>query len=208
MSIVDFNNRMREYGDTLQFLQPSSRKGSKRSTDTDQEAITRVTEEDIRTATFDALPSEYRTHIEGQFEVDFRDIGEIDFLDAMLSYETIDTARRAKTNKEKEKQKELSSKKNISKKRGDNVEDPRKTKCPCKNDNYRGRNIPGNRIKKFCQHCEDNGEKYWTHNTDECFVGKSKKEANKMEDLQKEVNEMRNLVKDLKKKISSDSDTD
>ena len=49
-----------------------------------------------------------------------------------------------------------------------------------------------------------------THNTDEYFVkdSKSKKEANKMEDLQKEVNEMRNLVKGLKKKISSDSDTD
>ena len=65
-------------------------------------------------------------------------------------------------------------------------------------------------IKKFCQYFKDNRGKYWTHNTDECFVkdSKSKKETNKMEDLQKEVNEMRNLVKGLKKKIGSDSDTD
>ena len=77
------------------------------------------------------------THIEGQFEVDFRDMDKIDFLNAMLSYKTIDMARRAKTNKEKERKKELSSKKNISKKRGDDVEDLRKTKCPYKNNNYR-----------------------------------------------------------------------
>ena len=159
MSIIDFNNCMREYGDTLRFSQPLSRKGSKRSADADQEALTRVTKEDIRTATFDALPSKYHTHIEGQFEVDFRKIGEIDFLDTMLSYETIDTARGAKTNKEKEKQKELSSKKNISRKRGDNVEDLRKTKRPYKNNNYHRRNIPSNMIKKFCQYYKDNGGK-------------------------------------------------
>ena len=105
MSIVDFNDRIREYGDTLRFLQPSSRKGSKRSAHADWEALVRVTEEDIRAATFDALSSKYHTHIEGQFKVDFRDIGEIDFLDAMLSYETIDTARRAKTSEEKERKK-------------------------------------------------------------------------------------------------------
>ena len=103
MSIVDFNDRMREYGDTLRFLQPSSRKGSKRSADADWDALMSITEEDIRTATFDALPKEYKTHIDGQFEVDFRDMDEIDFLDAMLSYETVDKARRAQNGKEKEK---------------------------------------------------------------------------------------------------------
>ena len=108
---------------------------------------------------------------------------EIDFLDSILSYKRIDTARRAKINKEKERKKELSLKKNISKK-GNNVEDLRKTKRLCKNNNYRGGHTPGNRVKKFCQYCKDNGGKYWIHNTDEYFVkdGKSKKEANKMED--------------------------
>ena len=48
----------------------------------------------------------------------------------MLSYKTIDTACRAKTNKEKERKKELSSKKNISKKRGDDVEELRKKNIP------------------------------------------------------------------------------
>ena len=65
MSIIDFSDCMRKYGDTLSFLQPSSRKGSKRSTDADWEALTRVTQEDICTATFDTLPSKYQTHIKG-----------------------------------------------------------------------------------------------------------------------------------------------
>ena len=59
MSIVNLNDCIREYGDTLRFLQPSSRKRSKRSADTDWEALTRVTKEDIRAATLDALSSEY-----------------------------------------------------------------------------------------------------------------------------------------------------
>ena len=54
---------------------------------------------------FDALPSENKTHIDRQFEVDFRDMDEIEFFDAMLSYETIDKAHRAKVNKEKESKK-------------------------------------------------------------------------------------------------------
>ena len=116
MSIVDFNDRMREYGDTLRFLQPPSRKGSKRSADADRNALESITEEDIRTATFDALPLEYKTHINGQYKVDFRDMDKVDFLDAMLSYKTIDTTRRAKANKEKERKKdrETASKKPAS----------------------------------------------------------------------------------------------
>ena len=213
MSIVDFNDRMREYGDTLRFLQPSSRKGSKRAADADWNALTSITEEDIRTATFDALPSEYKAHIEGQYEVDFRDMDEIEFLDAMLSYETIDMARRAKANKEKEKKKDSSSKKTNTRKRGDDADDPRGPKFPySRNSGYRGNSTPGGRVKKFCQYCKDNGGKHWTHNTDECFLknkaNKAKKESNAIEDLHKELNEMKNLVKGLKKKMGSDSDSD
>ena len=39
-------------------------------------------------------------------------------------------------------------------------------------------------------------------------TNKAKKEANAMEDMQKELHEMKNLVKGLKKKMGSDSDTD
>ena len=96
MAIVNFNDRMREYGDTLKYLQPPSRKGSKRSSKAQWDALLSITEEDIRTATFDALPEEYRTHITGQFEENFRSMDDIEFLEAMLSHETIDKARRAK----------------------------------------------------------------------------------------------------------------
>jgi hypothetical protein len=62
--------------------------------------------------------------------VDFRDMDEIEFLDAMLSYKTIDKARRAKANKEKEKKKDQSSKKTNTRKRGDDGEEPRSGKRP------------------------------------------------------------------------------
>ena len=103
MSIVDFNNQMREYGDTLWYLQPPSQKGSKRPLDVDWEALTGITEEDIQTATYDALLPDYRTHIDNQYEVNFRDMEEIDFLEAMLSYESIDKAQRAQKEKEDKK---------------------------------------------------------------------------------------------------------
>jgi hypothetical protein len=59
MSIVDFNDCMRVYGDTLRFLQPLSRKGSKRSADADWDALASITKEDIHIAMFDALPGKY-----------------------------------------------------------------------------------------------------------------------------------------------------
>ena len=38
-----------------------------------------ITEEDIWTATYDALPLDYQSHIDSQYEVDFRDMDDIDF---------------------------------------------------------------------------------------------------------------------------------
>jgi hypothetical protein len=49
---------------------------------------------------------------------------------SMLSYETIDKARRANANKEKEKKKELSLKKANTRKRGDDVDDPQMQSVP------------------------------------------------------------------------------
>ena len=216
MSIVDFNDRMREYGETLQHLQPSSRKGTKRSADADWNALTSITEEDVRVATFDALPQEYKTHIDGQYEVDFRDMDEIDFLDAMLSYETIDKARRAKLDKEKKKAKEANLKKtsNSRKRSGEEAGNDR-AKRPF---DYKGRRPAAaergapRREKKFCQYCKDNGGKFWTHDTEDCFAKdrteKSKKEANAMENMQKEMKEMKALLAKVTKKSGSDSESD
>ena len=205
MSIVDYNDRMREYGDTLRYLQPSSRKGSKKSADADWAALESITEEDIRTATYDALPKDYKTHIDGQFEVYFRDMDEIEFLEAMLSFETIDKGRRALREKDKERKKQTSKK---SRKRGTDSEDAgTKAKRPV----YTGIRPGRGKVKKFCQNCKDSNGKYWTHDTDECFVkdkaDKAKKEANAMDAMQKQMSEMSDLVKGLKKKLESDGDS-
>jgi hypothetical protein len=210
MSIVDFNDRMREYGDTLRYLQPSSRKGSKKSADADWAALESITEEDVRTATYDALPQDYKTHIDGQYEVDFRDMDEVEFLEAMISYETIDKNRRALRDKEKEKKKESSKK---SRKRG--AEPDNKVASTKNTHPYMG-GRPGKfskkKEKKFCQNCKDADGKYWTHDTDECFVKekaeKAKKEANAMQNMQKQMAEMSDLVKGLKKKLESDGESD
>ena len=60
-----------------------------------------MTEEDIRAATFDSIPKEYREHIDSQYENDYRDMEEAYFLDAMLSYEIIDITLRTKRYQEK-----------------------------------------------------------------------------------------------------------
>ena len=105
MHIVKFNDRMREYGDMLKFFQPSSRKVHKKSVNADWLALESVTDEEICTATYDELPKDYRTHIDGQYEVDFRDMDETDFLEAMLNYETIEKARRASKEEEEQERK-------------------------------------------------------------------------------------------------------
>ena len=71
MSIVDFNDQIREYCDTLIFLQPPLRKRIKRLYDTQHDSLENISEEDIRTDTFDALPGKFKTHINGQFEIVF-----------------------------------------------------------------------------------------------------------------------------------------
>ena len=103
MPIVNFHNRMRDYGDTLHYLPPPYQKGCKKSANADWEALVSITKEEIQTATYDALPPDYRTHINSQYELNFRDMEEIDFLEAMLSYESIDQAQRAQQTKEEEK---------------------------------------------------------------------------------------------------------
>ena len=207
MSVVDFNDRMREYGDTLRYLQPPSRKGSKKSADADWAALECISEEDIHTATYDALPKEYKTHIEGQYETDFRDMDEIEFLESMLAFEVIDKGRLAL--REQDKKKKESSKK--SRKRSADAEDG----TPAKRQKYKGVERSGkykNNEKKFCKNCKESNGKYWTHDTDECFVKdraeRQKKESNAMDVMQKQMTEMTSVIQSLKSKLSSDGDSD
>ena len=97
-------------------------KVSKRSLNAQWDTLLSISDEDIRTATFDELPKEYKTHTIGQFEEGFLSMDEIEFLEAMLSHETIDKACKAKRSSDKEKDKKKSKDlagKNLSyKKRG------------------------------------------------------------------------------------------
>ena len=60
--------------------------------------------------------------------------------------------------------------------------------------------------RKFCQHCKDSDGKWWTHNTDECYFKKPRKEANAIEAVHKEIDDLKGLIKSLKKKVDSDDD--
>lgn len=119
MSIVDFNDCIIEYDDTVRYLKFSSRKGGKRSAEIDWSTLESICEEDIRTTTYDSLPKDYKTHIDGQCEIDFRDMDKIEFLEAILSFETINKGRRALREKDKKKD---SSKKYNYRKRGTDTE--------------------------------------------------------------------------------------
>ena len=105
MLIISYYDRMKEYGDTLRYLQRPSKKGRKQSSNAQWGALLSVSNEDIRTAMFDALPPDYKTRITRQLEEDFRSMDNIEFLKVMLSYETIDKAHRAERNSDKEKDK-------------------------------------------------------------------------------------------------------
>ena len=206
MCIVDYNDRMREYGETLRYLQPPSRKGSKKAADAEWAALESVTEEDIRTATYDALPREYKTHIEGQYNTDFRDMDEIEFLEAMLSFEVIDKARLSQRDAEKQKRKETSKKfkKRTSEENDDETFPPKRR--------YQEKKGAG-RKKKFCRICkEKEGGKYWTHDTMDCFVKDRaearEKESNAMDTVNKQLAEMASTIETLKSKLSSDGESD
>ena len=62
MSVVNFNNRMKQYRELLCHLPPPSSKKCHNSADAKWESL-QVTDEEIRNATYDALPPDYKTHI-------------------------------------------------------------------------------------------------------------------------------------------------
>ena len=85
----------------------------------------------------------------------------------------------------------------------------RRNKCPYARA-FAGGTIsqPTARIKIFCQHCKDNNGKYWTHNIADCYLKKPSKEANAIKSVQKELDEVKNLIKSLKKRSGSDSNSE
>lgn len=121
-------------------------------------------------------------------------------------FETIDQGRRTLREKDKERKKEASKK--SRKTETDSEETGTKAKRPV----YTGIRQNKGKVKKFCQNCKDSNGKYWTHDTSECFVKdkaeRAQKEANAMDAMKRQISEMSDLVKGLKKKLESDSDTD
>ena len=202
MSIVDFNNCMKEYRELLRYLPPLFQRKCKASTNADWNTQ-KVTDDENRAATYDVLPRDYKTHINSQFELDWQDMDNNEFLDAMRIYKFIDNTRKFKEECRERKRKEQASKKNPNLK-GDSESQGRKRPWA------RASTVSNNnqftlRVKKFCQHCKDN---YWTHNTANCYFKKPMKEANANEAVQKELDKVKNLIKNLKKRLDSDSDNE
>ena len=64
------------------------------------------------------------------------------------------------------------------------------------------------RGRKFCQICKDSNGKYWTHDTANYYFKKPNRETNTIEAIHKEIYGLKGMIKDLKKKADSDSDSD
>ena len=131
-----------------------------------------------------------------------------DFLDAMCSYKFIDSTQRLKRSQREKKRKEWTLKKSSNLKEG-HLKSQRRNKCPYTRA-FAGGTIsqPTARIKKFCQHCKDNNGKYWTHNTVDCYLKKPSKEANAIKSVQKELDEVKSLIKNLRKRLHRNSDNE
>ena len=83
---------------------------------------------------------------------------EIEFLEAMLNYETINKACRAKriSNKDKDKKsKDLAAKKQPLKNRSQDLKDKDVTQGK-----YHNTFLSARKTKKYCSYCKENGGKY------------------------------------------------
>ena len=132
-----------------------------------------------------------------------------DFLHAMMAHEHHDnTLQFKRTQREKKRKREEEAKKSANLKDSDPVVNKRSRRPPTKTTSENPKNHSTSRVIKFCQYCKDNNRKYWTHDTEECYFRKPNKESNAIESLQKEFNEVKSLLKNLKKNKDSDSDSD
>ena len=132
-----------------------------------------------------------------------------DFSNAMLAHEYYDNTQKFKRfQREKKRKREESSKNSYNTKEEDSASQKR-NKRPYTRAAFGGpTNQTVARIKKFCQHCKDSNGKYWTHNTADCYFKKPAKESNAIEAVQKELNEVKDLLKSLRKRMDSASDSE
>ena len=141
-----------------------------------------------------------------------------DFLQAMMAHEYYDNTQQFKrTQREKKRKRDETTKKSVSMK---NPETGWGRKSPESGWSKRSKPLPTKvpseipkshstpRVSKFCQYCKDNNRKYWTHNTEECYLKKPARESNAIKALQKEFSEVKDMLKSLKKNKNSDSDSD
>ena len=217
MKIADFNERMKEYGALLRHLPPPSSKTTHSSFEAYWEEVS-VTHREIRAATYDALPKKYQDYINYNCKEGWQEMSDQDFLQAMMAHEYYDNTQQFKrTQREKKRKRDETTKKSVSMK---NPETGWGRKSPESGWSKRSKPLPTKvpseipkshstpRVSKFCQYCKDNNRKYWTHNTEECYLKKPARESNAIEALQKEFSEVKNMLKSLKKNKNSDSDSD
>ena len=208
MTIAEFNNRMKEYGALLRHLPPPSSKNTTTLFEARWDEVD-VTKREIRAATYDALPKKYQDYINYNCKEDWQDMSDHDFLQAMMAHKHYNnTLQFKRSQQEKKRKREETAKRSANLKDPDPVINKRSKRPSVKTALESPKNHNTARVKKFCQYCKDNNRKYWTHNTKECYLKKPAKESNAIETLQKEFNEVKNMLKNLKKSKDSDSDSD
>jgi hypothetical protein len=211
MSIDDYITRMNEYNELLQYLLPPSTRGS-RSSEADWDKLKSISEGDIRAAIYDGLPEAYQDHVSNQYEEDWINMEEPNFLDVLRAYEKIDQGKRrvAEASKEKEKKRraDAPNTKSKGKRTSDDDVNPTSTKRYRDRDGYRGKSHE----REPCSYCSRQTdwkkERAHTHTTDSCFFkDKKPKESNlasRMERIEKLLEES---VKRSKKDNNDSSDS-
>ena len=128
----------------------------------------------------------------------------------MMSYKHLGNARRLKS-KQKEKKRKEKKRKELVLKRFQSSKEYAESMSGSKRSYAKmsgGAKQPNSKGKKFCQICKDNNGKYWTHDTADCYFKKPKKETNAIEAVHKEIDNLKDMIKSLKKRADSDSDSD
>ena len=132
-----------------------------------------------------------------------------EFVNAMVAYKHFDNTQRFKrSQREKKRKRKDSAKKSANTKEDNSVSHKRSKRPPAKAAFENPKNQTILMTKKFCQHCKDSNGKYWTHNMEDCYFKKPAKESNAIKALQKEFNEIKDLLKNLKKNKDSNSDSE
>ena len=103
MSIINFNNQMKEYGELLRHLPVSSQRRCAVSTGARWKDL-QVSKEEIQNLIYDALPQDYKMHIDCSFAADWQEMDDNEFLDVMMSYKRLDNAKRLKHNQKGKKE--------------------------------------------------------------------------------------------------------